>query len=475
MTGKELQSAIEEALGPYPLTPAVIEAIRFLFMNRFESMAIVNRRGEIEFLDKMSEKVFNLSPGESCGRLVTDTIPNTRLLEVVNSGVPHIGKTLEVRGNQRIISRYPLIKDGKIVGAFGRVLIYSLEALERALGEANRLRIRVMNAERKAFSEHRAVYTFNNILGVSKKIREIVALASRIAETETDVLIEGESGTGKELFAHAIHNHSKFSAKPFVKVNCPAIPNELAEAELFGYEKGAFTGALKEGRAGKFELAHGGTIFLDEICSLPLSIQAKLLRVLQEREIERIGSQRLLHLNFRLITATNSNLTQLSEQGDFRSDLYYRISQSIIQIPPLRERPEDIPVYVRHFLGLLKKRLDHSIDKVSQETLDRLVRYAWPGNVRELMGILERSILQAVNERELKLNHLPEAIRNGGDPTRRALSDQRLLCDILAEAEKTAIVSTLQQMNGNKRKTAQRLGIQRSALYKKIKSHGIVV
>jgi transcriptional regulator with PAS, ATPase and Fis domain len=288
-------------------------------------------------------------------------------------------------------------------------------------------------------------------------------------------LIIGESGTGKELFAHAIHNESKQKSFPFIKVNCPAIPIEIAESELFGYEKGAFTGASQEGKPGKFELAEGGTIFLDEIGVLPLSIQAKLLRVIQEREIERLGSKKTLKLNFRLITATNIDLKKLAEEGKFRFDLFFRLSKGILTLPPLRDRAEDIPIYVSHFLKILSKNLDTRIKTISQEALDLLCHYHWPGNVRELTNILEQSFYNMRGVEVLCPEHLPNELKiNIASSYYQSQQRGKPLRKVVEEIERDNIVNALTLNRGNKRKTAMHLGIQRSALYLKMKKFGLM-
>lgn len=286
-------------------------------------------------------------------------------------------------------------------------------------------------------------------------------------------MIQGESGTGKELFAHAIHNESKQKTYPFIKINCPAIPIEIAESELFGYEKGAFTGAKQEGKPGKFELAEGGTVFLDEIGALPLSIQAKLLRVIQEREIERLGSKKPLKLRFRLITATNTDLKKLAGEGKFRFDLFFRLSKAILALPPLRERREDIPIYVSHFLKILNKNFSTRIKSISKDALDILSQYDWPGNVRELANILEQSFYNMGYDEILLPDHLPNELKNNMSPSHLFQKIGKPLRKIVEEMERENILKTLEYYKGNKRETAKQLGIQRSVLYLKLKKFGL--
>jgi transcriptional regulator with PAS, ATPase and Fis domain len=465
---------IKEGLGGYPLTPLIAEAIKFFLTNRYENLVIINEYGEIEFMDRITEKFYNLSRGEAKGKRIIEVIPYSELQEVVSTGIPHVGKILKAKDHHLLNSRFPLFRNGKIIGAFGKVILSSFEELERVKKEADQYRLSFLNAERKMRSEYQATYNFDNILGISNKMKESKELANRMARTYSDILIQGESGTGKELFAHAIHNESKQKLYPFIKINCPAIPIEIAESELFGYEKGAFTGAKQEGKPGKFELAEGGTIFLDEIGALPLSIQAKLLRVIQEREIERLGSKKPRKLKFRLITATNIDLKKLAEDGKFRFDLFFRLSKAILSLPPLRERKEDVPVYVSHFLKVLNKNLGTQIKTISNDALEVLSQYDWPGNVRELANILEQSFYNMRGTETLSPKHLPKELKNNIPPSHLNQKIGKPLKEFIGEIERSNILKTLEYYGGNKRKTAQHLGIQRSVLYLKMKKFGLM-
>lgn len=424
-------------------------------------------------MDRLTEKFFNLSRGEGKGKRLLEVIPYSELQEVVSTGIPHVGKILKVKDRHLLNSRFPLYRNGKIIGAFGKVILSSFEELERVKKEADQYRLNFLNAERKMKSEYQATYNFDNILGISDEMTKTKELANRMARTYSDILIQGESGTGKELFAHAIHNESKQKSYPFIKINCPAIPIEIAESELFGYEKGAFTGAKQEGKPGKFELAEGGTIFLDEIGALPLSIQSKLLRVIQEREVERLGSKKTLKLKFRLISATNSDLKKLCEEGKFRFDLFFRLSKAILDLPPLRKRPEDGPIYVSHFLKILNKSFGAKLKRVSEEALEVLNQYNWPGNVRELANILEQSFYNMGYDEILLPDHLPNELKNNMSPSHLFQKIGKPLRKIVEEMERENILKTLEYYKGNKRETAKQLGIQRSVLYLKLKKFGL--
>jgi DNA-binding NtrC family response regulator len=296
----------------------------------------------------------------------------------------------------------------------------------------------------------------------SEPMRRIYETVSAIKDKETSVLLCGETGTGKEVIANLLHYRSVRSGKPFVAVNCAAIPRDLLESELFGYEKGAFTGALTS-RAGKFEESEGGTLFLDEIAEMDPAIQSKLLRVLQERQVQRLGSSRRIDVNFRLITSTNRDLLREMAAGRFRSDLYYRIHVVRIDLPPLRERREDIPVLAKHFLDEFNKRDSRHLF-FSDEIFDVLAAHTWPGNVRELRNAIERAVVMTPGPR-ICITHLPDEIRASSSVIAPAPN-----LESLRSVEIQAVHNALRKCNGNKSSAAKQLGISRKALYNKLRA-----
>jgi len=310
---------------------------------------------------------------------------------------------------------------------------------------------------------------FHGIVGESKKIKEIKNLIYKIADSKAAVLLMGESGTGKELFARAIHQCSERRNKPFVAINCAALPQTLLESELFGYEKGAFTGALKQ-KKGKFELANGGTLFLDEIGEMNLETQSKLLRVLQEKEYERVGGLKPIKVDIRIVSATNVDLEEAIKQGRFREDLYYRINVIPIEIPPLRERKEDIPMLAEYFLKVFNREYGKNIELISMEVLDIFMEYEWPGNARELKNIIESAVaIAGPDDKILGPQHLQAHFVN----TKRKDSIEMKDGMSLAEIEKQYIYNILKKVNWNKSKAAKILNINRQTLYNKIKSLNI--
>ncbi|MFN3739666.1 MAG: sigma-54-dependent transcriptional regulator [Thermodesulfovibrionales bacterium] len=312
---------------------------------------------------------------------------------------------------------------------------------------------------------------YNRLIGVSPKMKEVIDRIEAVATTDVPVLIQGESGTGKELVANAIHSKSHRRDKPYIKINCAAIPETLFESELFGHEKGAFTGAI-ETKKGKFELANGGTIFFDEIGDMPLGLQAKLLRVLEDSTITRLGGRESIKIDIRCIYATSKNLKDLIKEGKFREDLYYRINVIPIHIPPLRERKEDIPHLIEHFLKYFQQKYSKTGLSFSPSAYEALLSYDFPGNVRELKHAIERAVLLS-NSEVIDIKSLPEEILPETRIEDNCLSSKLSLQECLHSIEKKLIITTLKETGGRKIEAAKRLGISRKVLWKKIKEYGI--
>ena len=318
---------------------------------------------------------------------------------------------------------------------------------------------------RMGFAQANRHPDFDRIIGNSLALMETLDLVRSVAPTDSTVLIEGETGTGKELIASAIHNLSTRRSRPFVKLNCAAIPFDLLESELFGHEKGAFTGAIAQ-KIGRFETADSGTIFLDEIGDLPQALQPKLLRVLQEQEFERLGSGRTHRINIRLVAATHRDLTKMVERNEFRSDLYYRLNVFPVVLPPLRERRQDIAPLVWYFVELFARRMGKRIEQIPQTTMNAFIEYSWPGNVRELQNLIERAVIRS--DDEVLPNPLPTSQQNAVTPTVER--------GTLRDAEIALILQTLRAtggMVGGPRGAAVRLGLKRTTLITKMKRLGI--
>jgi transcriptional regulator with GAF, ATPase, and Fis domain len=312
---------------------------------------------------------------------------------------------------------------------------------------------------------------FKGIIGSSASLKLALAEVERVAPTDSTVLVLGETGTGKELIARAIHNLSARSGRPFVKVNCAAIPFDLLESELFGYEKGAFTGAIAQ-KIGRFEMADTGTLFLDEIGDLPLALQPKLLRVLQEQEFERLGSGRTHRINVRLVAATHRDLTGMVARGEFRSDLYYRLNVFPVELPPLRQRPEDIPQLISHFVESVGRRMGKPIRFIAAETMSAFTSYSWPGNVRELQNLIERAVIRS-NDGKLP-NPLPVLDQTPARPQNPTIPSSASAT--LSDCMRSIILRTLEDtgwMIGGPEGAAARLGLPRTSLISKMKKLGV--
>jgi formate hydrogenlyase transcriptional activator len=351
-------------------------------------------------------------------------------------------------------------------------------AVENALayGQISELTDKLAQEKLYLEDEIRTEASFEEIVGKSQVLQRVLKLVETVAPTGSTVLICGETGTGKELIARAIHDLSSRNSKTFVKLNCAALPAGLLESELFGHEKGAFTGAIAQ-RIGRLELANHGTLFLDEVGEIPLELQPKLLRILQEREFERLGSTRTIQTNVRLIAATNRNLADMVESQNFRSDLFFRLNVFPIQAPPLRERPEDIPLLVRHFAEEFSRRMNRRIETVSSETMNALCQYSWPGNIRELQNVIERAVILSsgpslkVPIAELHFRTIPVSDDASSKPTKR-----RPVRSILAEVDRNQIVQALQEAGGRvggREGAAARLGLKRTTFITRMKKLGI--
>jgi len=342
-------------------------------------------------------------------------------------------------------------------------------ALELAASRRARRRLEAQNEYLKGEAEGR--YRFAELVGGSENMQRVFRTVEKVAPTDSSVFIAGESGTGKELVARACHNLSKRASGPFIKVNCGALTETLLESELFGHEKGAFTGAVKT-KLGRFELADGGTLFLDEIGDVPLSMQVKLLRVLQEQEFERVGGEQTIKVNVRVVSATHKNLDEEVAAGRFRQDFYYRLHVVPLLLPPLRERREDIPLLVQHFIEKLAAKTNPSVRGMADDALGRLMAYGWPGNVRELENAIEQALVFA-DGTSIGVPALPAFLQGAEGDEKLEVPREMSLPDILEDLERQLILKAYRKAGGVKTETARLLGIKTSALYYKLDKYKI--
>lgn len=445
-----------------------LNSMKDILDNAYQGIVLVNAEGKI--IKWNYEKLFGIKEEDVLGKNVEDVIENTRLHIVLKTGNKELYDIQRIQGHDMIASRTPIIRDGKVIGAVGTVLFKDVKEVKDLASKLKILENTVNIYKNELGKMYCANYTMDDIITQNSRMLELKNIALKAASSSSTILIVGESGTGKEFFAHAIHEASSRRKAPFIRINCAAIPHELLESELFGYESGAFTGAKKEGKIGKLELANGGTVLLDEISSMPFSMQAKLLRVLEEREFERIGGHAAIKIDIRVIACTNEDLNKLVEKGRFRQDLYYRLNVIEIKIPPLRERLDDIEVLCE---DILNRQLETSFStkKVSEKAILAMKLYDWPGNVRELRNVLERAA-NIASGNYITMQHLPDHVSNKLLLEEHA-TEKKQLKNKIAEAEINAIINAIKLSNGSRTEAAKILGIHRTALYKKLASYGI--
>jgi PAS domain S-box-containing protein len=423
----------------------------------------------VRYLNAEYTRITGVSRDEIIGRPLREVRPGARLPDVVRSGKPLSGVFRREGDIDYVVDLAPIVRDGKIKGGIGVFKdITEVERLSKELQHISRQTDRLKSILHHAYQ---ARHTFDDIVGASDGIHRVIELATRFARGGNDILITGESGTGKEVFAQSIHNASERSTGPFVTVNCAALTPSLLESELFGYTEGAFTGAKKGGKVGLFEIADGGTIFLDEIAELTPEMQGRCLRVLQERTIRRVGDTQETPLDVRVITATNRELSRMAEENQFRQDLYYRLWVLNIHIPPLRERTIDIRVLADHFLALCGKKMLRRLE-FAPEVYESFSKYSWPGNVRELIHTIEFAA-QMADDSIITVHHLPRALSPEAMPD---WFQAGTLPELVRDLERKVILARLKYYGtalAGKRSIARELGISVATLYNKMKSLGI--
>lgn len=447
-----------------------LELFQLIFDNIPSGAMITTPGGIVTHLNKPYARFLGIDVAKSIGRHCTEVVENTRMHVVGATGVAEINQIQMIRGQNIVVHRIPLKKGERVIAVFGLVMFQDISEIVKLARKLHSLESKVKNYEKELMNLRSTRYTLDSIIGTSTAINGLKQQALMAASNTSPVLITGESGTGKELFAQAVHNAGPRKLRPFIQINCAAIPKDLLESELFGYDRGAFTGALSGGKPGKFELADQGTIFLDEIGDLPLDMQPKLLRVLEEKCFERVGGNTLIRSDFRLIAATNQTLEEMISRGQFRRDLYYRLNVIALNIPPLRERKEDILPLTLHLLAELSRRNGCSAVGISQAAMEALIGRAWPGNVRELSNVLERAMI-AMHGEEIEvadLPFMPKAVRS-----ERPEPESVRFRDVQADAEKSALLAALRKTGYNKARAAALLGIHRTLLYKKLKKYGL--
>ncbi|HTZ38694.1 MAG TPA: sigma 54-interacting transcriptional regulator [Syntrophales bacterium] len=440
-----------------------------------DGFLVVDEKANILDINRAYCAFLGIRREDAIGKYVMEVIKNSRLPEILKTGemevnVVHKLAKGQTPGNEKYVAvtRAAVKDEDKVIAAVGQ--IYFAKEMMDLSEKLQNMDIELNYYKNELSRVARKRYSFDNIIGRGKLFLEVKKIAQKAAKNDFAVLILGETGTGKEVFANAIHYASKRRNKPFIRVNCAAIPSELLESELFGYEEGAFTGAKRGGKKGKFELASGGTIFLDEIGEMPQSMQVKILRVLQEKEVERIGGYKTIPTDVRVIAATNRDPKALGGSA-LRNDLYYRLNVIQLKIPPLRERREDIRAFIHHVLRGLNEEYSRRV-ALSPEVFSLLEEYDWPGNVRELINVLE-SAYSLVDGQVILASNLPHHIRHRAERSHREPARSRPLSRTIDDIEKEVLLNVLKRKKFNCRATAKELGIHRSTLYRKFEKFRI--
>ncbi|NYE58143.1 sigma-54 interaction domain-containing protein [Carboxydothermus ferrireducens] len=437
-----------------------------------EGIEIADEKGEIKYINQAFTRITGIEKEERIGKNIFEVSPYGALAQAIKLMKPVIGHRTLVGGSKAevVSNAVPIFIDGKLSG--GAVVFQTVTDILKISEQLSKTQEMLESFSQKLSELSGCRYTFNDIIGKDEKLLEAKKIAKKAAKSDATVLLLGESGTGKEMFAQAIHMESSRSSKPFVKINCAAIPENLLESELFGYEKGAFTGATKT-KMGKFELAHQGTIFLDEIGDLNLFLQAKLLRVLEDKQFERVGGIETITTDVRVIAATNRDLKRMVKEGKFREDLYFRLKVIDIELPPLRKRnKEDILLITENIIGRLNRRFGKKVKGLTPKAQELFQNYPWPGNIRELENLLERTII-LVDDEYLDEHHFYGYFSKANEPP---VLEKSFPIKKLADIEKEVISMALEKYGRSlsaKKMIAEKLGISLASLYNKIKRYNL--
>jgi len=445
----KLENKVNELIINNEFLNTIIESIS-------DALIVMDKEGKVIHLNSLAEEILGEKSSEVIGIPINRLIKTSfSLLNILDNREEYLEKEIIITPHYSKDSSVYLLTEKVVKDSEGK--IQGITSLFKDMKKVRRLVSNFIGTNTK--------YNFSSIIGKNIKLIKAINLAKVASPSSSKILIQGESGTGKEIFAQAIHNNSNRKNKPFIAINCAAIPRDLVESELFGYEGGAFTGAKKEGRAGKFELAEGGTLFLDEIEAMPLEVQPKLLRILESNQLIRVGGNKIIPIDVRIISSSNQDLSLLVKEGKFRGDLYYRLNVITIEIPPLRERKDDIPILVRYFCNRIKPGIE-----IDEKVLKAFYKYNWPGNIRELENVIERAILISKNNK-ITIDLIPENIKCFKANNSNFMDNNKKIS--LIDFEKEAVLKALQGAKGNISKASKSLGIDRSTLYRKIKKYEI--
>ena len=450
------------------------DMLELLLDNTHEGLVICDAAGKILYFNRSYAEMYNMRQGSDFGKNIKEFFPDARIPVIARTGIAEYGVIHKWKGKDLVVNRVPIKEGSKVKRVIAQVLFRDIKELKDMNEKVANLKIKIesIGAELRKFFQ--AKYSIDDIIGKSYQTKQLKRQATKYASSLLPILLLGESGTGKELFAQAIHRMSPRADRSFLAINCAAIPKELMESELFGYESGTFTGATRKGKIGKFEMVEGGTIFLDEIGDMPLEMQAKLLRVLEEKQITRLGGSKTIPVDFSLIASTNRNIEDMVEKGTFRSDLFYRINVFVLKIPPLRDRREDVLLIARNIAA--SSLSDPGKEEVvfSREVESLLMQYDWPGNMREVRNVVNFAMHNLLpHESIIEPKHLPPSLfaRVEDHYSKPVLLP---LKKGVENREREIIRETLRSTYGNKVMTAKLLGVSRSVLYNKLKKYSLL-
>jgi transcriptional regulator with PAS, ATPase and Fis domain len=468
------QTGLAKELQEISMYKSILEQI---LENAYEGVVVTDATGKIIMLNNAYANYLGIDAQAVIGKHVTEVIDNTRVHAVVQSGVPEFGKLQRIGSHKAVVTRLPILFNHEVVAGVGIVHYRELQDMKELLDKLNSLESELAQIKEEYAGRRATHYTIQDVVGESSPVLALKKQIRKAADSNSTVLILGENGTGKELVAHAIHYLSARSNKPFVRINCAAIPAEILESELFGYVGGAFTGSNRSGKKGKIEMADGGTLFLDEIGDMSFPMQAKLLRFLQEKEIERLGENKVRQIDVRVLAATNQNLPEQIRNKQFREDLYYRLQVLQLDVPPLRERQSDILLLVDFFVEKFNRIFGKKVQSIAPEVAAILSDYHWPGNIRQLENVLERAF-NMVEAEEILPEHLPAylwELRTSQGVSARDVAAQSSINANLANAkqnlERQQIKEILDKTRGNKSEAARLMGITRTTLYQKLQKY----
>jgi transcriptional regulator with PAS, ATPase and Fis domain len=448
------------------------------YLEQVQGLMVIDIDGKLVYMNQQCADYIDVDLKSSMGKNVLEVFPGTKMMDIIWENKPITTEfyVTELEGYSRISwsTRLPLMKDGKLIGAMEYDLFEDVDGMNVFVQQYSKLNEEIRSLQEEVEYLRNTKYTISNIIGESSEMHKLREQVRHAAKTNSTVIIQGETGTGKELAAHSIHHLSKRSRHNFIKVNAASLPESLIESELFGYEGGAFTGANKDGKKGKFEFANGGTIFIDEIGQMPLHLQPKLLRVLQEREIERLGGERSIPVDVRVIAATNTDLKEMVNKDKFREDLYYRLNVMEIKMVPLRDIKSDIPVISYELVHKFNKSMGKGVETIDEKVMEKLKTHQWPGNMRELHNCIETAMSYAEGD-TLKAEHFrfsPLDITSITSLSAFSAKDNPIE-EVKKKAEINIIMQALEECGGNKTKAAELLKIPRTLFHQKLARLGI--